>query len=113
MSAQLLRRWARMVVASNGMVRVGLVAVLLLTGGFASGQWAGRDTSNVILQPPMDTSPKPWTFERTADGQPKVFHGRWDITNAGNGWLHNPQVGATGPNAREMKPVHPSANVFC
>ena len=80
-------------------------AMIVSLGSSVSGQFAPLKT--IIIQQPMDTSPKPWTGKRLPDGQPDVHGGVWQITDAGNGWLHNPQVGATNPDA-DTYPQKPS-----
>lgn len=88
------------------------VAMILLIGAVVFvfqasvfGQYA--PLNKIIIQDPMDTTPKPWTGKRLPDGQPDVHGAVWRITNAGNGWLHNPQVGATDPDADSF-PQKPS-----
>src|SRR5205085_257910 len=51
----------------------------------------------LILQEPMDTSSKPWTGKFLPDGQPDLNGTIWRITDAGNGYLWNPQVNASTP----------------
>lgn len=114
MRIRLLRRCAGF--ATARLVKQGFliaVAILLLTGAVLGQErgsealpfwYTGKTPPKVILQEPMDTSPKPWKGKFLPDGQPDVHGGVWRITDAGNGHLHNPQVGATNPDANTYKP---------
>lgn len=114
MSTRLFRCWAVLAAARHRMVK-GLALALVALAGTVSGQTPPSsmppsalmppNAPPLIFPPPMDTTPKPWTGKRLPDGQPDLHRGRWDITQAGNGWLHNPQVGATGPNAGKFPPA--------
>jgi hypothetical protein len=61
----------------------------------------------LILQEPEDTSSKPWTGKVLPDGQPDLRGTVWRITDAGNGYLWNPQVNASSPGW-EKYPQRPS-----
>lgn len=81
----------------------GIVTAVLSLATTTLGQ-GQAPPPGIILQPPMDTTAKPWTGKFMPDGQPDVHGGVWRITDAGNGHLHNPQVGASDPDAASFKP---------
>ena len=86
-------------------VALGIGAAVVLLAESVSGQAAKPQAqAPVLLQPPMDTSSKPWTGKRLADGQPAVHGGVWHVPQGGNGRLTNPLSGSTGPNAATAKP---------
>jgi hypothetical protein len=87
----------------RALMALAAVALMALPGTPVSGQATPPQQAH-LLQPPMDTSSKPWTGRRLPDGQPAVYGGVWRVPMGGNGRLTNPLAGSTGPNADTQKP---------
>ena len=106
MSTQLFAQPSRFTIARCAamMLLVGIAIALQASPVFAQDGQTARP-AKPLTQPPMDTSPKPWTGKFLPDGQPDVMGGTWANTFGGTGRLDNPYAGGnTDPNA----PLRPS-----
>ena len=67
-----------------------LMIALCIAGVMRIETASGQGTAQAPLtQPPMDTSPKPWTGKRLPDGQPDLQGGVWYVPSGGTRSVEN------------------------
>ena len=82
---------------------LGTAAAIVMLVDSVSGQ-ATPLQSPALMQPAMDTSPKPWTGKRLPDGQPDVQGGIWRTPGGATRSLTNPgETNGIGEEARSRR----------